>query len=38
MMLEKLIRKLKDKGAVFQRMDETVEEFKSPTKAKKSKL
>lgn len=28
MMLEKLIRKLKDNGAVFQRMDETVEEFR----------
>ncbi len=28
MMLEALIRKLKDQGAVFQRMDETVEEFR----------
>jgi len=28
MMLEQLIRKLKDKGAVFQRVDQTVEEFK----------
>jgi peptidoglycan/xylan/chitin deacetylase (PgdA/CDA1 family) len=33
MMLEKLIRKLKDNGAVFQRMDETVEEFKRSPKA-----
>ena len=37
MMLEKLIRKLKDKGAVFQRMDETVEEFRRRSKAKESK-
>jgi peptidoglycan/xylan/chitin deacetylase (PgdA/CDA1 family) len=29
MMLEKLIRRLKDEGAVFQRVDETVEEFQS---------
>ena len=35
MVLEKLIRKLKDNGAVFQRMDETVEEFKRLAKAKK---
>ncbi len=28
MMLEQLIRRLKDEGAVFQRMDETVEEFR----------
>ena len=28
MMLEALIRRLKDEGAVFQRMDETVEEFR----------
>ena len=28
MMLEELIRRLKDEGAVFQRMDETVEEFR----------
>ncbi len=28
MMLERLIRRLKDEGAVFQRMDETAEEFK----------
>ena len=35
MMLEKLIRKLKDKGAVFQRVDETVEEFKRQTGATK---
>jgi peptidoglycan/xylan/chitin deacetylase (PgdA/CDA1 family) len=35
MMLEKLIRKLKDKGAVFQRVDETVEEFKRQTSATK---
>ena len=28
MMLERLIRKLKDNGAVFQRVDETVEEFR----------
>ena len=28
MMFEQLIRKLKDNGAVFQRMDDTVEEFK----------
>ena len=33
MMLEKLIRKLKDKGAVFQRMDDTVEEFKQKREA-----
>ena len=31
MMLERLIRRLKDEGAVFQRMDETAEEFKSRT-------
>ncbi len=35
MMLEKLIRTLKDKGAVFQRADQTVEEFKRRTAAKK---
>jgi peptidoglycan/xylan/chitin deacetylase (PgdA/CDA1 family) len=29
MMLERLIRRLKDEGAVFQRVDDTVEEFKS---------
>lgn len=28
MMLENLVRKLKDNGAVFQRMDDTVEEFR----------
>jgi peptidoglycan-N-acetylglucosamine deacetylase len=28
MMLERLIRRMKDEGAVFQRVDETVEEFK----------
>jgi peptidoglycan/xylan/chitin deacetylase (PgdA/CDA1 family) len=28
MMLEQLIRKLKDNGAVFQRVDRTVEEFR----------
>ena len=28
MMLERLIRRLRDEGAVFQRVDETVEEFK----------
>jgi len=28
MMLEQLIEKLKDNGAVFQRVDDTVEEFK----------
>ena len=28
MMLERLIRTMKDEGAVFQRVDETVEEFK----------
>ncbi len=28
MMLERLINRLKDEGAVFQRMDDTVEEFK----------
>ena len=27
MMLERLIRKLKDAGAVFQRMDETIEDW-----------
>jgi len=31
MMLERLIRRLKDEGAVFQRMDETAEEFKGRT-------
>jgi len=28
-MLERLIQRLRDEGAVFQRVDETVEEFKS---------
>jgi peptidoglycan/xylan/chitin deacetylase (PgdA/CDA1 family) len=31
MMLEQLIRKLKDGGAVFQRVDQTVEEFRRRT-------
>ena len=31
MMFEQLIRKLKDSGAVFQRMDKTAEEFKRRT-------
>ena len=30
MMLERLIRRMKDEGAVFQRVDETVEEFQGP--------
>jgi len=34
MMLEKLIRRLLDEGAVFQRVDETVEEFKSAAKSR----
>jgi peptidoglycan/xylan/chitin deacetylase (PgdA/CDA1 family) len=28
MMLERLIRRMKDEGAVFQRIDETVQEFR----------
>jgi len=36
MLLEKLIRTLKDKGAVFQRADHTVEEFRKRTKARKA--
>ena len=35
MMLEQLIRKLRAQGAVFQRMDETVEEFKRRASSKK---
>ena len=34
MMLEKLIRKLKDNGAVFQRMDDTVDEFRRRSTAR----
>ena len=33
MMLERLIRRLKDEGAVFQRMDESAEEFKARSAA-----
>lgn len=33
MMLERLIQRLRDEGAVFQRVDETVEEFKSRSPA-----
>ena len=36
MMLEKLIRTLKDKGAVFQRADRTVEEFRKRTPQRKA--
>ncbi len=28
-MLERLIRRMKDEGAVFQRVDDTVDEFKA---------
>jgi hypothetical protein len=31
MMLERLIETMKDEGAVFQRVDETVDEFKRRT-------
>lgn len=36
MMLERLIRTMKDEGAVFQRVDETVEEFKQRPVAKQT--
>jgi hypothetical protein len=31
MMLERLIQRMQDEGAVFQRVDDTVEEFRTRT-------